>query len=239
MNLSLFFSPRWRWVTVAVVLGMIFLARLGFWQLDRLAWRRDLNAATAAEMNGEPISLNGDLSDIDLTEMINRPVVASGVYDFDHQFLVESQRFENQPGRYLLTPLRLSGSNQAVLVNRGWIPIGETDVAQFDQAGSLEIVGRVQKSQTLSGDRQTSVDGNKIFRIDVGAAADTLPYPVLPVYLLPDTDEIVDSALPYLPKADLSLDEGSHMSYAIQWFFFAGLLAVMYAVLVNRQEKQV
>ena len=238
MNIVAFFSPRWRWVTVAVICGIIFLARLGVWQLDRLEWRREINAATMAEMNGEPILLNSDLSGLDLSEMINRPVVAIGEFDFDNQFLVESQRFENQPGRYLLTPLQLAGSEQAVLVNRGWIPIAETDFAQYDQLGEVEISGRIQQSQTLSGDRKTEVDGNKIFRIDVAAAADTLTYPVLPIYLLPETGEVVDSDLPYLPKADLSLDEGNHLSYAIQWFFFAVLLAVMYAVLVNRQEKK-
>ncbi|MFK7801338.1 MAG: SURF1 family protein [Anaerolineae bacterium] len=238
MSISSFFSPRWRWVTLAVILGILFLGRLGIWQLERLEWRRGINAEKLAEMSAEPLPLNSDLSGLSLEEMINRPVSATGEYDFSNQFLIESQTFESQPGRYLLTPLILEGSEQAVLVNRGWVPGAETDFEQFDEEGPIQVVGRIQKSQTLSGDRATQVEGNKIFRIDVGAAAQELPYEVLPIYLLPETDEVVDSALPYLPKADLTIDEGSHFSYALQWFSFAILLAVMYGFLVQRRESK-
>lgn len=238
MTVGTFFSPRWRWVTVAVILGMIFLARLGFWQLDRLEWRRGINAEKLAEMNAKPLSLNSDLSTYDLTDMINRPVIATGEYDIENQFIIESQNFESQNGRYLLTPLILSGTDQAVLINRGWIPDREADFSQFDEQGPITLEGRIQRSQTLSGDRPTQVDGNRIYRIDVGAAAETLPYAALDVYVLPETDEVVDSALPYLPKADLSIDEGDHFSYALQWFSFAIMLAVIYFVYVKRQEEK-
>jgi surfeit locus 1 family protein len=238
MSIVYFFSPRWRWVTLVVILGMAFLVRLGFWQLDRLEWRRGLNVAKAAEMNADALILNGDLSGLLLEEMANRAVSAVGEYDFDNQFLIESQIFESEPGRYLLTPLLLDGSELAVLVNRGWIPDAESDFAKYDEPGTIQIVGRIQRSEILSGDRKTQVDGNRIFRIDVGAAAENLPYPVLPIYLLPETDEVLDLTLPYLPIADLTIDEGSHLSYAIQWFAFAILLAVMYGAYINRQESK-
>ncbi|MEM8857385.1 MAG: SURF1 family protein [Chloroflexota bacterium] len=239
MNLSMFFSRRWRWVTVAVVLGMIFLARLGIWQLDRLEWRRGINAERVAAMNADPLDLNDDLSGVVFEDVENWRVSAVGEYDFANQFLIEAQVFESQTGRYLLTPLKLDGTDQAVLVNRGWIPDAETDFAQFNEPGKIVLEGRFQRSQTLSGDRVTQIeDGNRIFRIDVGAAANVLPYDILPVYVLPETDEIIDSALPYLPTADLSVDEGNHFSYALQWFSFAILLAVMYGIYVYRQENR-
>ncbi len=238
INVGTFFSPRWRWVTLAVVLGMLFLARLGFWQLDRLEWRRGINEAKIAELNADPLNLNGDLSGLELEEMINRQVAATGEYDFEYQFLIESQVLESQTGKYLLTPLKLANSDQTVLVNRGWIPDGETDFEQFNEDGEVSLKGRIQRSQTLSGDRVTQVEGNRIFRIDVSAAAETLPYPVLPIYVLPDIEGVIDEELPYLPTADLSVDEGSHFSYALQWFSFAILLAVMYFLFVRRQETR-
>lgn len=239
MTVGTFFNRRWRWATAAVILGMLFLGRLGLWQLDRLEWRRAVNAAKVAEMSADPLDLNGDLAGLPFEEMENRKVRAVGEYDFTNQFLIEAQSFESQPGRYLLTPLLLDGTDQAVLINRGWVPDAETEFSQFDEAGTVELVGRIQRSQTLSGDRVTQIeDGNRIFRIDVEAAAGVLPYEVLPVYVLPETDEIIDSTLPYLPTADLSVDEGSHFSYALQWFSFAILLAVMYVIFVNRQEKR-
>ncbi|MEM9774927.1 MAG: SURF1 family protein [Chloroflexota bacterium] len=239
MTFGTFISRRWRWASIAVILGMLFLVRLGVWQLDRLEWRRGLNAEKLAEMNADPLDLNGDINGLPFEEMNNRRIKAVGAYDFANQFYIEAQIFENQPGRYLLTPMLLEGSEHAVLVNRGWVPEAESDFAQFDELGTVEVIGRFQGSQTLSGDRVTQIeDGNRIFRIDVGAVDAALSYEVMPVYVLPETEEIVDSMLPYLPKADLSLDEGNHFSYALQWFSFAILLAVMYVIFVNRQEKK-
>lgn len=238
ISVGTFFSPRWRWVTLAVVLGMLFLARLGFWQLDRLEWRRGINEAKIAELNADPLNVNGDLSGLQLEDMINRQVIATGEYDFANQFLIEAQVLESQTGKYLLTPLKLLDSDQTILVNRGWIPDAETDFGQFDEVGEITVIGRIQRSQTLSGGRATQVEGNSIYRIDVGAAADTLPYSVLPIYMLPDIEGVIDSELPYLPTADLSVDEGSHFSYALQWFSFAILLAVMYFLFVRRQESR-
>lgn len=236
MTVATFFKPRWRWVTVVVFLGMLFLGRLGFWQLDRLEWRRELNAAKLAEMNSEPLSLNSDLTGLDLIEMANRPIMATGEYDFENQFTIESQIFESQTGRYLLTPLRLDGGQSAVLVNRGWIPDNDKNFAAYDEPGPISIIGRIQKGETLSGGRVTQIEDKRIYRIDVAAAVQELPYEALPIYVLPETDEIIDFELPYLPVADLTIDEGSHFSYALQWFSFALMLAIIYGVYVKRQE---
>ncbi|MEM7801334.1 MAG: SURF1 family protein [Chloroflexota bacterium] len=244
-NLSLytFFDARRRWATLAVVLGVIFLARLGIWQLDRLEWRRGVNAATLAELNSPPISLNDDLSSYALTEMINRQISVSGSYDFSNQLLVESQSYnEVEPGRYLLTPLILENDpGTAVLVNRGFIPVGEEDFEQFSApADQLLLEGRLQRSQVLSGGRTTEISPDRrIFRIDVAAIDAVTPYELLPVYVLPtpDQDALRTGALPRPVEPDLSLDEGNHLSYAYQWFSFAILLVIIYIVLVYRQQN--
>ena len=233
-----FFSPRWRWPTVAVILGMIFLTRLGAWQLDRLEWRRGLNAQKAAELALPPLSLNDDLAEFDLPQMANRQVTAAGTYDYINQFVVESQVLNGQPGRYLVTPLLLDGRDEAVLVNRGWIPAAESDFSQFDSAGDAEVFGYIQPGETLSGGRQTEISaGNVVYRLDVAAIGETLPYPILPVYILQPPSENPDLDLPYQIEPDLSLDEGSHLSYAIQWFSFSLLLGGIYWYYVKKNSQ--
>lgn len=242
LTLYTFLDSRRRWATLAVILGMLFLVRLGIWQLDRLEWRRGLNAATLAELNAAPISLNDDLSGTDLTELINRQVTVSGSYDVSEQFIIESQSFEGvEPGRYLVTPFVLENDpTQAVLVNRGFLPVGVDTFDQYDPPSELlEIEARIQKSQILSGDRETEVSPDRrIFRIDVAAADGSTSYDLLPVYLLPTVDEtaLVSQTLPRPVAPDLVLDEGNHLSYAYQWFSFAILLLVMYVIVVYRQE---
>ena len=47
-TVRLLISRRWWWVTLVVLGGCALLVRLGIWQLDRLAWRRGLNAEITA-----------------------------------------------------------------------------------------------------------------------------------------------------------------------------------------------
>lgn len=231
-----FFSPRWRWPTVAVIIGMLFLARLGVWQLDRLEWRRALNARTAFELEQPPVSLNTDLEGLNLTQMENRQAIAAGKFDYDRQFIIESQPLNGRPGVFLLTPLRLAGRPQAVLVNRGWVPDGSDPAAYVGPANDV-ITGIIQPSQTLSGGRVTEVTADRtLFRIDVAAMGERLPYDVLPIYIVPQAVDPRADNFPIVIQPDLTLDEGNHLSYAIQWFSFAVLLGVIYGVYVKRQE---
>lgn len=233
-----FLSKRWRWPTIAVIVGMLFLARLGLWQLDRLEWRRGENEKKLAALNATPLNLNDDLPETDLTTLKNQQVTAQGEYDLAEQFIVKAQTYQGQQGVYLLTPLRITGQETAVLVNRGWIPAGLTEnIKQFDQPGPVQVNGRIQLSETLSGGRETEISAaNELFRIDVGAIATQLPYPLLPVYILEEPSE--RNELPYKLEADLTLNEGNHFSYAIQWFSFAVLLGIIFVYYVNKNEGQ-
>ena len=234
--LSAFFSRRWRWATLAVVLGVLFLVRLGFWQLDRLEWRRGENVQKAAEMNATPLPLNQLPAGVDLPAMWNRQATAVGEYDPAGQFIVRSQNYQGQPGGYLLAPLRLAGSDTAVIIHRGWLPTAELDRAPtYHQPGSVTVSGRIQRTETLSGGRVTEITAdNQLYRIDLAAIEAHLGYPILPIYLLEEPPPPPDTELPYQLTADLSLSEGDHLSYAIQWFLFAPLLAVIYGYLVAK-----
>lgn len=234
-----FFNRQWWWVTLIVIGGMLFLIRLGFWQLDRLEWRRNLNAEKQAQLAASPLDLNGDLSAANLTEMRNRQATAVGQYDFDHELVAVSQVYQNQSGNYLLTPLLLD-ENTAVLVNRGWIPnSARNDLSQFHTpTNETTVTGYLQLSQELSSGQPSSITDGEIFRIDLATINNALPYTILPVYLQEAPPAVDDGQLPYRVLPDLSLDEGNHFSYALQWFSFSILLAIIYIFYVNQRFKK-
>ena len=66
-------------------------------------------------------------------------------------------------------------------------------------------------------------------RLDAAALRNTLPYPILSISIR----QLPDSSLPSFPRRldPPPIDEGPHLSYALQWFFFA-TLAVAFAFLV-------
>jgi len=69
-------------------------------------------------------------------------------------------------------------------------------------------------------------------RLDLPALTQALPYPILPVAIL----QTADSGLPRYPMrlAAPEVDEGPHLSYAVQWFFFSAMAAAFALVVVAK-----
>ena len=99
---------------------MAAMAALGFWQLDRLEQRPGVQSA--AQRRPGRASLGTDGRALAAGDLRDRQAVAYGSFDYTHQVAIRNQNYQGQPGFYLVTPLRFSGSEMAVLVNRGWIP---------------------------------------------------------------------------------------------------------------------
>jgi surfeit locus 1 family protein len=230
----LLFSRPWLWSTLVVIVGMLFLGRLGIWQLDRLDQRRAANALLEQQFNSEYIDLNQGLPGGNPEDVVDRQAVVNGRFDYEEQIVLKEQSLSGRPGVHLVTPLVIDG-NQAILVDRGWIPA--TDAAagefeQFEETAEEAIQGVLKGSQTLSRDRQTIVEENQTewYRIDIAAIQTLSSYDLLPVYLLQSpTQENPTASLPIREEFHLDLSGGSHFGYAIQWFLFSLLLGVIYS----------
>ncbi len=74
-------------------------------------------------------------------------------------------------------------------------------------------------------------------RIDLERLAPQLPGDVVPVYVdliisdPPETDHVPE------PVAPPALDEGNHLSYAVQWFIFSSCVVAGWIIVVRRSLK--
>jgi surfeit locus 1 family protein len=247
------FSRKWILATLLVVIGVGILTRLGIWQLDRLEARRAINAQVSAQVNQPALvldaeALNGVDSSAALTKMEYRSVQVEGEYDFSQQVALRNQAWNNQPGVRLLTPLHIKGSDQVVLVDRGWIPgadYKEGRAGQYDEPGMVAVSGVIRRSDTHpelgrrtdptpipGGPRLTEYYLANIERIEA-----EMPYPLLPVFIQQSPDPAWQG-LPYRQEVKLDLSEGPHLGYALQWFAFAAVLGLGYPFYVMREEKR-
>lgn len=247
------FSRRWWLTTLLVAAGMLVMIRLGIWQLDRLHQRRAFNARVLAQMNQPPLvlsaaALQGELAHVDLAQMEYRKVRVRGEYDFSQEVALRNQAWGNQIGVHLLTPLHIAGSDQAVLVDRGWVPVGDfnhPNGSDYPENGVVEVEGviRASNSKPDFGWRSDPVPPAGSGRLavwnfaNVEAISQQIPYPILPIYIQQSPDPTW-TALPYRTQPELDLSEGPHQSYAIQWFTFALILGVGYPFFIRRQEKK-
>lgn len=225
-------SLRFRdWIFAGTVILLAALCvRLGIWQLDRLQQRRESNAWIESHLAQLPIDLKDAPRSED--ELVYRRVIARGVFDTDHQFVLTNRSLGDLPGVHLVTPSRLEATGTAVLINRGWLPIEDASPekwAKHQAEGTVTVVGIARSSQEeprwsfladpTSGPGQPLPESFRLLIID--HVQSHVPRALLPVY-------VQESQAPELtpapvPHASIALSQGPHLSYAIQWFSFAGI----------------
>ena len=240
------FSRRWILTTLLVLVGVGVLARLGIWQLDRLEARRAFNARVSAQQTApllvlDPAALNDPSLAESLKGMEYRAVIVEGEYDFSHQVALRNQSWGNEWGVHLLTPLRIAGSEQSILVDRGWIPaeaFKSGDWSAYDELGRVTVQGIVRASQSKP-DFGKKNDPEGVLQAwnfaNVERIQAQTPYALLPVYIQQAPDPAW-TALPYRSLPEVELTEGPHMGYALQWFSFAALLGVGYPFFIRKQS---
>jgi surfeit locus 1 family protein len=242
------FSRKWLIATILVVAASAVMIRLGIWQLDRLAQRRAFNARVNAQISQPVLDLTGGALNADLSQMEYRAVTVTGVYDPAGEIALRNQYTDNQWGVHLLTPLKITGSNRAILVDRGWIP-GEAyqsgDWSQYAEPGQVTVHGviRLPLSKAELGRRMdpTPAPGEAPLKtwnfVNISRISGQVPESLLPVYIQQAPDPSW-SRLPYRSQPELDLSEGPHLSYAFQWFIFAAILGGGYPFYIKRQEKR-
>jgi surfeit locus 1 family protein len=195
---------------VAAVVVAAACIRLGIWQLDRLAQRRERSAALAARLALPPIEIrSGTLAPDSVRQ---RRVTLRGAYDYEREFVWPARVFEGTPGVSLITPLRLPDGT-SVFVDRGWVP--SADAFHVDRTRYREGDSAVVEGVALIPPRG---------RGDVHAP-----------FVAQQEQPLAAHGLPRRwPRP--ALDNGPHLSYAIQWFSFALIALVGTAVLLRRSR---
>jgi surfeit locus 1 family protein len=229
-------SPTTRRLVMALLLlTAAGFARLGVWQLSRLRERRAANREIAAARAAPPATLPPVPPDV--AGLAERRMVVRGRYDHAHEIVIRGDVLQGVPGVRIVTPLLLGDGGVAVLVDRGFLPA--PDAVTVNLRGSEEpgeqTVRGIGLPVSAGPGEPVEHGGRRTWRrLDLAALRARLPYAVLPVYL----KQSPDSTLPRFPRREAlpPMDDGPHLSYAVQWFLFAGM-AVAFAFLVVGRRR--
>jgi cytochrome oxidase assembly protein ShyY1 len=226
--------PKWLAFHLLVVTGIVAMINLGFWQLRRLDERRDFNATVEARFDEPVVALDTLLGPgVDPDDIEWRPVTASGTYVPDEGLVVVNRSQNGRAGENVVTPLRLD-DGRILLVNRGFVPLGTTVTAPPSGVVTVEGIARPSEERR-TGQLSDPAEGEltEVQRLDLERLAPQLPGEVVPVYVdLLRSSPADDPALQPVTRPDLS--EGSHLSYAVQWFIFSAAVAVGWVLAVRR-----
>nr|MBA3889487.1 SURF1 family protein [Gemmatimonadaceae bacterium] len=166
----------------------------------------------------------------DTSELRYRRARITGIADYDQELILGNRSRSGAPGVNFLTPVRIPGSDTAVLVNRGWVysPDAATPPDEsWREQDTVSFEGYVDILAAGEAAPQNDRRPRLVPRATYASVAARLPYPVAGTYLVALLPE--DSARTGIP-ARVALpevtDEGPHLGYAFQWFIFATIAFV-------------
>jgi cytochrome oxidase assembly protein ShyY1 len=231
------FVPRWILVHVSVALLMFTMINLGFWQLGRLSDKRDLNNSITAQTK-RPAT---DLSKAEFESLGTQwsQVVLKGSYSNENAITIINRSQDGAAGYNSALPF-VTTNGQVVLVNRGFVPLAMTNPPA--PAGMLQILGYVrspQKRSAVGAVDSSSPDSTEFQRFDLAVIAKATDAALLTngyVQLIAENPKSQESWPS--PVALPMLDEGTHFSYALQWFFFAATALTGWIYVVRKKLRE-
>lgn len=228
-----FLRPRWLGFHLLCLGAVVAMVNLGIWQAHRLEQRRDFNAGVEA-VAGAPVVEYDEYAAAGGADEYQR-VRASGEY-LDRTFTVVNVSQGGGGGRNHVGVLVLDDGSLLV-VNRGFAG-GVADLPPLP-AGPVDVVGRIRLSQEPRRGQVRDDPGaelTEIRRIELAVLAEQFDQPLQPVYV----EALLENGEPVpqlSPIAFPSLDEGPHLSYAIQWFVFSICVVVGWVLAVRRSSR--
>ncbi len=102
------------------------------------------------------------------------------------------------------------------------------------------MTGLVTETQNRTEGLRDPPDGRlaSLHRLDLRRIGHQLAMPILPVALDQQTSSPANNQAYPQPVPGPALNDGPHLSYAIQWFSFTAITVLLYPVLLRRRSRR-
>ena len=235
----LFEFGRWRFAprlvpTLAMLVVAIITVMLGNWQTRRAAEK----LAQAWKPGEAPLELSASL--VDAAAVDGRAVRLRGQFLPERTLYLDNRVLQGRAGYNVVTPLQMAPDGPLVLVNRGWIAVGQTRAvlpAVPVPQGQVQVEGMasipVEKPYTL---QQTAAEQGPLRQhLDLARLRAELGRPLQPFVIL-QTSQVDDGLLRDWPAPDSRVDV--HRAYAFQWYAMAVLAVALWLGLQSSKRTE-
>lgn len=222
-------SGRFWLLAIAALVGALITLRLGVWQLSRASEKEALH--TAIEDRAllpalDNLSLPGEDAG---TALVHRRVSLQGRWLDDYTIFLDNRQMNARQGFYVVTPLKLDGDHQVILVQRGWVPRDFNDRSALpvlpSTDGMVQVDGRIAPSPAKLYEFAAQATGKIRQNLDLTAYAQETGLPLAAFSVQqtgPDGDGLARAWTP------VSTGVEKHYGYAFQWFALSALIAFLF-----------
>jgi cytochrome oxidase assembly protein ShyY1 len=217
---------------IATALVVALGISLGHWQTRRAEEKLAIEQAILARSQLAPLDA-ASLKPGQQPEEFRR-IVADGEFLADWPLYLENRPHGAQSGFYLLMPLRIAGSDDVVLVARGWFARDAADRTRIPAVpvpeGRQRIEGSVRSHATRVmqlGDAAAVKPGAILQNLDTSgfAAASGLH---TQTFIIEQRNDTSDGLIRDWPAPSAGVDK--HRGYAFQWYALAAAAFLFYLI---------
>lgn len=217
-----------------MIAGMV---KLGFWQYGKAEQKKVLQAVFDARLLEAPRALPDKV--VNIEEWRYRKLQAVGQYEPANQIFLDNQVESGAAGYHVITPFRAKGSGALLLVDRGWVPMG--DRSQLPQVGIPEGVLTVTGFAWVPSNKfyelakpQESAQWQPVWEnMDMVRYQKLIREPVLPFVLRLDSSSAGGFLRNWVMPAERI---ETHIGYAWQWWGFSVALFLIW-IFVNVKKE--
>ena len=220
-------------ILLAALSGVVITASLGQWQMRRAAQKQALvqarvDKAALAPVDGTTLGLAGD-SVVNREGLLYRAVHLQGRWLPAFTVYLDNRQMQSRPGFFVLTPLRLSGSDQVIVVQRGWVPRSFTDRTALPPIetpdGEVQLQGHLAPWPSRMYDFGGVEEGPIRQNLDLAAYRQQIGLPLLELSVQ-QSGAPSEGLLREWPEVASGVEK--HHGYAFQWFGLSALIALLY-----------
>lgn len=234
-----------RWIVWLVIASLFAVACvfLSQWQFSRRAEAVARIHLIQNNFDQAPVQLASLISQDELAKSDEwRPVILTGHFQPQNAVLVRNRPYNGQPGFLQVIPFVLDGGT-TIAVETGWLPTGNKqdspDVIPLPNESKISLVARLRPAEPTLG--RDAPDGQLgTINVDSLVSKELLKGSVYRSFYARASESYSKAAFPkVLSKPDLN--EGNHLSYALQWILFALMAfgALWWAITQEMQAKKI
>ncbi len=221
--------------SIAAAAFIALTVSFGNWQTRRAEEKLELGRRLDEAARGPVVSVPSVR--LDASAFDRRRVSARGRLVARATLLLDNKVLRGVAGYHVLTPLRLEGGELHLFVDRGWIASGDRS--------RLPSVPTPEGLQTIEG--IVVVPSRRYIELAPEAASGPLRQNLvlereekrlalkLQPFVIEQTSEAPDGLAREWDRPDTGVER--HRSYALQWYSFAVLAAILYAVLSFKRAR--